>query len=99
MSYGPWDGDLELGKRGSPRDATRGTLAGVSSSASPSHREGGEKGSSSRAPPPPAKKQAVVELVNVMKTFPPAVRALRGVSARFDAEKVTVVLGANGSGK
>lgn len=33
------------------------------------------------------------------KTFPPAVRALRGVSAQFVSGKVSVVLGANGSGK
>jgi heme exporter protein A len=43
--------------------------------------------------------QLRVELVGVTKTYPPAVRALRGVSARFDAAKVSVVLGANGSGK
>jgi ABC-type multidrug transport system ATPase subunit len=35
----------------------------------------------------------------VTKTYPPAVRALRGVSARFEGGKVSVVLGANGSGK
>jgi len=40
-----------------------------------------------------------VELVGVTKTFPPNVRALRGVSAQFDAGKVSTVLGANGSGK
>ncbi len=40
-----------------------------------------------------------VELVRVTKTFPPAVRALRGVSASFTGGKVSVVLGANGSGK
>lgn len=40
-----------------------------------------------------------VTLTNVTKTFPPAVRALRGVSATFEAGKVSVVLGANGSGK
>lgn len=40
-----------------------------------------------------------VDLAHVTKTFPPAVRALRGVSARFSAGKVSVVLGANGSGK
>ena len=40
-----------------------------------------------------------VELVRVTKTFPPAVRALRGVSAQFLGGKVSVVLGANGSGK
>ncbi|HVH42338.1 MAG TPA: ABC transporter ATP-binding protein [Labilithrix sp.] len=40
-----------------------------------------------------------VDLVGVTKTYPPAVRALRGVSARFGAGKVSVVLGANGSGK
>jgi heme exporter protein A len=40
-----------------------------------------------------------VELTQVTKTFPPAVRALRGVSARFSAATVSVVLGANGSGK
>ena len=33
------------------------------------------------------------------KTYPPAVRALRGVSAQFVSGKVSVVLGANGSGK
>jgi heme exporter protein A len=38
-------------------------------------------------------------MVAVTKTYPPAVRALRGVSARFTAGKVSVVLGANGSGK
>jgi ABC-type multidrug transport system ATPase subunit len=40
-----------------------------------------------------------VDLVGVTKTYPPAVRALRGVSARFVGGKVSVVLGANGSGK
>ncbi|MBX3204554.1 MAG: heme ABC exporter ATP-binding protein CcmA [Labilithrix sp.] len=40
-----------------------------------------------------------VDLVGVTKTFPPAVRALRGVSARFAAGHVSVVAGANGSGK
>ncbi len=40
-----------------------------------------------------------MELIRVTKTFPPAVRALRGVSARFAAGRVTAVLGANGSGK
>lgn len=40
-----------------------------------------------------------VELVRVTKTFPPAVRALRGVSATFSAGRVSVVAGANGSGK
>lgn len=40
-----------------------------------------------------------VDLVRVTKTFPPAVRALRGVSAAFAAGRVSVVLGANGSGK
>lgn len=39
-----------------------------------------------------------VELRNVSKTFG-AVRALAGVSCRFEAGKVTVVRGANGSGK
>jgi heme exporter protein A len=41
----------------------------------------------------------VVTLTGVTKSFPPAVRALRGVSVRFEASKVSVVLGANGSGK
>jgi ABC-type multidrug transport system ATPase subunit len=40
-----------------------------------------------------------VELRGVTKTYPPAVRALRGVSAVFSSGKVSVVLGANGSGK
>lgn len=40
-----------------------------------------------------------VELDNVTKTYPPAVRALRGVSAIFAAGQVSMVLGANGSGK
>lgn len=40
-----------------------------------------------------------VELRGVTKTYPPAVRALRGVSARFSDGKVSVVVGANGSGK
>lgn len=40
-----------------------------------------------------------VELRGVTKTYPPAVRALRGVSAGFSAGKVSVVVGANGSGK
>lgn len=40
-----------------------------------------------------------IELVGVTKTYPPAVRALRGVSLRFRAGNVSVVLGANGSGK
>lgn len=40
-----------------------------------------------------------VELEGVTKTFPPAVRALRGVSAAFSGGRVSVVLGANGSGK
>lgn len=40
-----------------------------------------------------------VELAGVTKTFPPAVRALRGVDARFGPGVVSVVLGANGSGK
>ena len=40
-----------------------------------------------------------VELAGVTKTYPPAVRALRGVSARFVSSKVSVVVGANGSGK
>jgi heme exporter protein A len=40
-----------------------------------------------------------VELAFVTKTYPPAVRALRGVSAQFVGGKVSVVLGANGSGK
>ena len=40
-----------------------------------------------------------VELASVTKTYPPAVRALRGVSAQFVSGKVSVVLGANGSGK
>ncbi len=40
-----------------------------------------------------------VDLAGVTKTYPPAVRALRGVSARFSAGKVSVVTGANGSGK
>jgi ABC-type multidrug transport system ATPase subunit len=40
-----------------------------------------------------------VELRGVTKTFPPAVRALRGVSARFSRGRVSVVLGGNGSGK
>lgn len=40
-----------------------------------------------------------VELTSVTKTYPPAVRALRGVSAQFASGKVSVVLGANGSGK
>jgi heme exporter protein A len=40
-----------------------------------------------------------VELVRVTKTYPPAVRALRGVSVQFVANTVSVVLGANGSGK
>jgi ABC-type multidrug transport system ATPase subunit len=40
-----------------------------------------------------------VELDNVTKTYPPAVRALRGVSATFASGKVSMVLGANGSGK
>ncbi len=40
-----------------------------------------------------------VELTSVTKTYPPAVRALRGVSAQFVSGKVSVVLGANGSGK
>ena len=42
---------------------------------------------------------ARVELVGVTKTYPPNVRALRGVTASFDAGKVSTVLGANGSGK
>lgn len=42
---------------------------------------------------------ARVELVGVTKTYPPNVRALRGVSAAFEAGKVSTVLGANGSGK
>jgi heme exporter protein A len=41
---------------------------------------------------------ARVELSGVSKTFGP-VRALSGVSARFDAERVTVLAGSNGSGK
>jgi ABC-type multidrug transport system ATPase subunit len=40
-----------------------------------------------------------VQLSSVTKTYPPAVRALRGVSASFTGGKVSVVLGANGSGK
>ena len=40
-----------------------------------------------------------VELTSVTKTYPPAVRALRGVSAQFTSGNVSVVLGANGSGK
>jgi heme exporter protein A len=40
-----------------------------------------------------------VELDGVTKTYPPAVRALRGVTVAFAAAKVSVVLGANGSGK
>ncbi len=46
---------------------------------------------------PPATLRVTLE--GVSKTFPPAVRALRGVSARFDGGRVSVVLGANGSGK
>jgi heme exporter protein A len=42
--------------------------------------------------------EPVVELRSVTKTFG-AVRALRGVSARFPAGRVTIVLGPNGSGK
>jgi heme exporter protein A len=41
----------------------------------------------------------LVELSRVTKTYPPAVRALRGVDARFVAGQISVVLGANGSGK
>jgi len=41
---------------------------------------------------------AVVELRNVTKTYGP-VRALVGVSCRFEAGEVSVVRGANGSGK
>ncbi|MFO0734455.1 MAG: ABC transporter ATP-binding protein [Labilithrix sp.] len=41
----------------------------------------------------------MVTLTAVTKSFPPAVRALRGVSLRFQPSKVSVVLGANGSGK
>jgi heme exporter protein A len=44
-------------------------------------------------------RRLAVELDGVTKTFPPAVRALRGVSARFVGGKISVVLGANGSGK
>jgi heme exporter protein A len=40
-----------------------------------------------------------VELDGVTKTYPPAVRALRGVTASFADGRVSVVLGANGSGK
>src|SRR5690349_9755314 len=40
-----------------------------------------------------------VEIDAVTKTYPPAVRALRGVSAVFEPSRVSVVLGANGSGK
>lgn len=40
-----------------------------------------------------------VQLDSVTKTFPPAVRALRGVTASFAAGRVSIVLGANGSGK
>jgi len=40
-----------------------------------------------------------VDLDNITKTYPPAVRALRGVSASFVSGKVSMVLGANGSGK
>ncbi|MBX3229715.1 MAG: heme ABC exporter ATP-binding protein CcmA [Labilithrix sp.] len=40
-----------------------------------------------------------MSLTGVTKTYPPAVRALRGVSVSFDAGRVAVVLGANGSGK
>src|SRR4051812_40536353 len=39
-----------------------------------------------------------VELVSVTKTYGP-VRALVGVSARFAAGRVSIVLGPNGSGK
>ncbi|MBX3185917.1 MAG: ABC transporter ATP-binding protein [Labilithrix sp.] len=46
----------------------------------------------------PADDQARVELRAVTKTYGP-VRALVGVSARFDAGQVSMVLGANGSGK
>lgn len=42
---------------------------------------------------------ARVTLSGVTKTYPPAVRALRGVSLTFEGGKVSVVLGANGSGK
>ena len=41
----------------------------------------------------------MVTLTAVTKSFPPAVRALRGVSVQFAPSKVSVVLGANGSGK
>jgi heme exporter protein A len=41
----------------------------------------------------------VVTLKAVTKSFPPAVRALRGVTVQFAPSKVSVVLGANGSGK
>ena len=41
---------------------------------------------------------AAVELRNVTKTYGP-VRALVGVSCRFEAGVVSVVRGANGSGK
>jgi len=51
-----------------------------------------------RVPPPRAQTNRV-ELDGVTKTFPPAVRALRGVSAAFAPARVSVVLGANGSGK
>src|SRR5262249_11023858 len=40
-----------------------------------------------------------VVLEGVTKTYPPAVRALRGVSAEFVSRRVSVVVGANGSGK
>lgn len=40
-----------------------------------------------------------VELTSVTKTYPPAVRALRGVTAQFASGRVSAVLGANGSGK
>lgn len=41
----------------------------------------------------------MVTLTAVTKSFPPAVRALRGVTVQFAPSKVSVVLGANGSGK
>lgn len=41
----------------------------------------------------------MVKLTGVTKSFPPAVRALRGVTVSFAPSKVSVVLGANGSGK
>lgn len=41
----------------------------------------------------------MVTLTAVTKSFPPAVRALRGVTVQFAPSKVSFVLGANGSGK